>query len=170
MKLQLVSSMALALAIIGVVVGITLGLRFKVLILAPAIGVAEIFALIVGITRGGSFGSIVLAMVIVNGHSTGLLGRNILGEPHSVAALIARTPEYRRWDAHLFPRKTLIIPSIISHHTAALSAVEIRAPMSVSCPSVNFFPREKSLSCMELCKLILRPMALIGITTLAITH
>jgi hypothetical protein len=144
MKLQLVSSMALALAIIGVVVGITLGLRFKVLILAPAIGVAEIFALIVGITRGGSFGSIVLAMVIVG---TGIQLGYLAGicEPHSVAALVARTPEYRRWDAHLFPRKTLIIPSIISHHTAALSAVKIRAPMSVSCPSVNFFPPGKKV-------------------------
>jgi hypothetical protein len=57
--------MAPALAIIGLVVGITFGLRFKVLILVPAIGIAEIFALIVGIARGESFGSIVLVMVVV---------------------------------------------------------------------------------------------------------
>ena len=55
----------MALAIIAVVVGIALGLRFKVLILVPAIGIAEIFALIVGLARGESFGSIVLAMAVV---------------------------------------------------------------------------------------------------------
>lgn len=36
--------MALALAIIGLAVGIALGLRFKIVILVPAIGIAEIFA------------------------------------------------------------------------------------------------------------------------------
>jgi hypothetical protein len=45
-------------------VGVGLGLRFKVLVLVPAIGIAEMFALIVGIARGESFWSIVLAMVI----------------------------------------------------------------------------------------------------------
>lgn len=57
--------MALALAIVGVLVGITLGLRFKVFVLVPAIGFAEIFTLMVGLARGERFGSIALAMVIV---------------------------------------------------------------------------------------------------------
>jgi hypothetical protein len=57
--------MALSLAIIGTVAGIALGLRFKVLVLVPAIALAVIFALIVGIARGYSFWSIVLAIVIV---------------------------------------------------------------------------------------------------------
>jgi hypothetical protein len=57
--------MALSLAIIGAVVGIALGLRFKVLVLVPAIALAAISALIVGIARGYSFWSIVLAIVIV---------------------------------------------------------------------------------------------------------
>jgi hypothetical protein len=57
--------MALSWAIIGTVVGIALGLRFKVLVLVPAIALTAIFVLIIGIARGGSFWSIVLVMVIV---------------------------------------------------------------------------------------------------------
>jgi hypothetical protein len=57
--------MAIASAIIGVVVGIALGLRFKVLVLLPAIALAVIFALTVGLDRGDRPGSIILAMVIV---------------------------------------------------------------------------------------------------------
>ena len=57
--------MALALAIIGVFVGIALGLRFKVLVLVPAIASAIIFVAIAGLARGDGFGSIFLAMVIV---------------------------------------------------------------------------------------------------------
>jgi hypothetical protein len=57
--------MALALAIISVFVGIALGLRFKVLVLVPAIASAIIFVVIAGLARGDGFGSIVLATVIV---------------------------------------------------------------------------------------------------------
>jgi hypothetical protein len=57
--------MAIALAFIGVVVGIALGLRFKVWVLVPAIALAVIFALTVGLVRGDRLGSIILAMVIV---------------------------------------------------------------------------------------------------------
>ena len=56
--------MALAWAIIGPLVGIALGLRFKVVVLAPATGFAEICALTLGIARSDSFWSIVLTMVI----------------------------------------------------------------------------------------------------------
>jgi hypothetical protein len=57
--------MTVALAIIGVFVGIALGLRFKVLVLVPAIASAIIFVVIAGLARGDGFRSIVLAMVIV---------------------------------------------------------------------------------------------------------
>jgi len=57
--------MALALAIISVFVGIALGLRFKVLVLVPAIASAIIFIVIAGLARGDGFGSIVLATVMV---------------------------------------------------------------------------------------------------------
>jgi hypothetical protein len=57
--------MVRALSIIGVVAGIALGRRFKVLVLVPAIALAVMCALTVGLARGESFGSIVLAIVIV---------------------------------------------------------------------------------------------------------
>ena len=56
--------MAFELAIVGVLVGIALGLRFKVLILVPAVALATAFAMIVGIARTDHIGSIVLVMVI----------------------------------------------------------------------------------------------------------
>jgi len=57
--------MALELAIISVLAGIALGLRYKVLILVPAVALAMVFAIIVGIARADHFWSIILAMVIV---------------------------------------------------------------------------------------------------------
>jgi hypothetical protein len=68
--------MPIALAIVGVVVGIALGLRFKVLVLVPAIGLAVIFALTVGLARGARLGSIVPAIVI--GWDGGAWGRDTL--------------------------------------------------------------------------------------------
>jgi hypothetical protein len=58
--------MGLSWAIIGTVVGVALGLRFKVLVLVPAIAVTVIFVLMVGIIRGDSFWSIVLGIVIAS--------------------------------------------------------------------------------------------------------
>jgi hypothetical protein len=55
--------MAIDLAVIGVVVGIVLGLRYKVLILVPAVMFAMISAVIVGVARADSFWSIVLMTV-----------------------------------------------------------------------------------------------------------
>jgi hypothetical protein len=57
--------MAFELAIVGVVVGIVLGLRYKVLILVPAFLLAMVFTIIVGIARADSFWSIVLTTVAV---------------------------------------------------------------------------------------------------------
>jgi hypothetical protein len=53
------------LAIIGALIGIALGLRYKVLILAPAVTLAMIFALMVGVARADSFWSIVLTTAAV---------------------------------------------------------------------------------------------------------
>jgi hypothetical protein len=55
----------MALAIIGVLVGITLGLRFNVVVLISAIALAVMFALIFGLARDDGFWSIVLAVVTV---------------------------------------------------------------------------------------------------------
>jgi general stress protein CsbA len=55
--------MAFELAIIGVVVGIVLGLRYKVLALVPAVLFATILAILIGVVRADSFGSIVLTTV-----------------------------------------------------------------------------------------------------------
>ncbi len=57
--------MVLELAVVGVLAGIALGLRYKVLILVPAVALAVVFAMIVGIARADHIGSIVLTMVIV---------------------------------------------------------------------------------------------------------
>jgi hypothetical protein len=56
---------SIALAIIGVLVGIALGLRFNVVALAAAISMAVMFALIVGVARDESFWSIVFTVVTV---------------------------------------------------------------------------------------------------------
>jgi hypothetical protein len=53
----------LKLAIIGVVAGVVLGLRYKILILVPAVLFAMILAIVIGIGRADSFWSIVLTTV-----------------------------------------------------------------------------------------------------------
>jgi hypothetical protein len=53
------------LAVINVLAGIALGLRYKLVILVPAVSFVVTFALIVGIARGDHFWSIILVMVIV---------------------------------------------------------------------------------------------------------
>jgi hypothetical protein len=55
--------MAFAWAIIGVLVGIPLGLRFTVVALALAIALTVISALTVGVAHGESLGSIGLGVV-----------------------------------------------------------------------------------------------------------
>ena len=52
------------LAIISVLSGIALGLRYKVVILIPAIVLVILFAMMVGIARGDRFLSLMLAMAI----------------------------------------------------------------------------------------------------------
>jgi hypothetical protein len=57
--------MAFELAIVTVLAGIALGLRFKVLIPVPAVAFATAFTMIVGIARADQIGSIVWIIVIV---------------------------------------------------------------------------------------------------------
>jgi hypothetical protein len=57
--------MALEIVIIHVLAGAALGLRFKVLILVPAVSLAMLFAVIVGVARGDMFWSIAIAMILV---------------------------------------------------------------------------------------------------------
>ena len=56
--------MVLELAIVSVLAGIALGLRYKVLILVAAVALAMTVAMIVAIERGDHFWSVILAMVI----------------------------------------------------------------------------------------------------------
>jgi len=59
-----VSAMSVELAIISALAGIALGLRYKVVILIPAIALIMLFAIIVGIARGDRFLSLIVAMAI----------------------------------------------------------------------------------------------------------
>jgi hypothetical protein len=54
------ASYMIMLALIGAVVGAVLGLRFKVLILVPAIWLGLLLIIAAGIARGGAAGSIAL--------------------------------------------------------------------------------------------------------------
>jgi hypothetical protein len=56
--------MSLELAIISALAGIALGLRYKVVILIPAIALIMLFAMIVEIARGDRFLSLIVAMAI----------------------------------------------------------------------------------------------------------
>jgi hypothetical protein len=57
--------MGLQLAIIGMLAGSALGLRYKVFVMVPAVVLAMICAALAGIARGDHFGSIISAMMIV---------------------------------------------------------------------------------------------------------
>ncbi len=56
--------MTLELALSAFLAGVALGLRYKVVILIPAIVLAMLFAMIVGIARGDQFLSLILAVAI----------------------------------------------------------------------------------------------------------
>jgi hypothetical protein len=88
-------AMALGLAIIGVLAGIALGLRYKVLFLVPAVTLAMIFATMIGVARADHFWSIVLAMVVLGtavqfGYLAGIAIRAAVGSvvplPHAQVA------------------------------------------------------------------------------------
>ena len=72
--------MALETVIIHVLAGAALGLRFKVMILVPALTLTMLFAAIVGVTHGDQFWSIALAMILLGtaiqvGYLAGILIR-----------------------------------------------------------------------------------------------
>ena len=72
--------MTLEIVIIHVLAGAALGLRFKVMILVPALTLTMLFAAIVGVTRGDQFWSIAVAMILLGtaiqvGYLAGILIR-----------------------------------------------------------------------------------------------
>ena len=76
--------MTLELAIISMLAGIALGLRYKVFVLVPAVTFAVIFAAIGGIAHGDRLWSIVLAMAILGtavqfGYVAGIMIRASVG-------------------------------------------------------------------------------------------
>jgi hypothetical protein len=90
--------MTLELEIISVLAGIVLGLRYKVVILVPAVTLAIIFAMIVGIARADHFGSILWTMVIFGtgvqlGYLTGITIRAVAG-PICASLIGGRDPEF----------------------------------------------------------------------------
>jgi hypothetical protein len=96
--------MLLELAIISVLAGIALGLRFKVFVLVPAVTLAIMFAMIVGVARADHFWSIVLAMVILGtavqvGYLAGIVIRVAVG---SICVLMigGHNPEFNSEIGH----------------------------------------------------------------------
>ena len=84
----------MALTIIGFLIGAALALRFNVLILVPAIGLALIGTTAVGIAHGSPMGSVVLTMVLIGttlqvGYLAGIVARAVVA---SIAALNADAP------------------------------------------------------------------------------
>jgi hypothetical protein len=74
------NTMALEIVIIHVLAGAALGLRFKVMILVPAVTLTMLPAAIFGVTRGDQFWSIAVAMILLGtaiqvGYLAGILIR-----------------------------------------------------------------------------------------------
>ena len=74
------SELALEIVIILVLAGAALGMRFKVMILVPAVTLTVLFAAIVGVARGDQFWSIAAAMILLGtaiqiGYLAGILIR-----------------------------------------------------------------------------------------------
>jgi hypothetical protein len=89
--------MTLEMATIGLLAGIALGLRYKVLILVPAVSLAMISAIIIGVGRTDHFWSIVLVMVILGtavqlGYLAGIAIRAAVGSI-CVPLIGGRNPE-----------------------------------------------------------------------------
>jgi hypothetical protein len=87
--------MSLVLAIIGMLGGVALGLRYKVLVLVPAGVLAIAVAMIIGIARADHLWSIALAMMVLwmfiqFGYFVGVAIRAAIGPvillPHAQAA------------------------------------------------------------------------------------
>jgi hypothetical protein len=59
------NTMALDIVIIHVLAGAAVGMRFKVMILVPAVTLTILFAAIIGVTRGDKFWSIAVSMILL---------------------------------------------------------------------------------------------------------
>lgn len=87
----------IALSILSLLAGGVLGMRFKVVALAPAIGLALIAVAGVGTARGTDIGSIVLAMILAaTCLQMGYLGssatRMVIGAPYAPRRRRIETP------------------------------------------------------------------------------
>ena len=76
--------MTLELAIISMLAGIALGLRYKVFVLVPAVSFTIMFAVMDGIAHGDRLGSILFAMAILGtavqfGYVAGIMIRAAIG-------------------------------------------------------------------------------------------
>ena len=91
------SAMTLELAIISVLAGIALGLRYKVFVLVPAVTLTIMFAVTGGIAHGDRLWSILLAMAILGtavqiGYLAGIMIRAAV---RSICASIGgRNPQF----------------------------------------------------------------------------
>jgi hypothetical protein len=100
--------MTLELAIITVLAGIALGLRYKVFVLVPAVSLTIMFAAIGGIAHGDRLWSILFAMAILGtavqfGYLAGIMIRAAVG---SICASIVggRNPEFNSQRAYIVQR------------------------------------------------------------------
>ena len=90
--------MTLELAIISMLAGTALGLRYKVFVLVPAVTLSIMFAVMGGIARGDRLWSILLAMAILGtavqfGYLAGIMLRAAVG---SICASVlgGRNPQF----------------------------------------------------------------------------
>jgi NADH:ubiquinone oxidoreductase subunit 6 (subunit J) len=90
--------MTLELAIISMLAGIALGLRYKVFVLVLAVGLTIMFAAMGGIAHGDRLWSILLAMAILGtavqfGYLAGIVIRAAVGSIFS-STLGGRSPQF----------------------------------------------------------------------------
>jgi hypothetical protein len=97
-------AMTLELAIISMLAGIALGLRYKVFVLVPAVTLAMIFAAMGGIAHGDRLWSILLAMAILGtavqfGYLAGITIRAAVGSIFA-AVIGGRNPQFNSQIGH----------------------------------------------------------------------
>jgi NADH:ubiquinone oxidoreductase subunit 6 (subunit J) len=96
--------MTLELAIICMLAGIALGLRYKVFVLVPAVGLTIMFAAMGGIAHGDRLWSILLAMTILGtavqfGYLAGIMIRATVGSIYA-SIVGGRSPEFNSQIGH----------------------------------------------------------------------
>jgi hypothetical protein len=111
--------MALAFIIIGVLVGATLGMRFKVPVLAVAVPSAVMGAAFVGVMRADQFWSVVVEMVLFGtavqfGYLAGIVARARMA---SIRTPRREAVAMQKVDATWRPEKSACVVSGDSSHT-----------------------------------------------------